>query len=350
MSASDTDLDVRVDEDGTIHLGERTIPIPRSISEQAGEILALPRRARPTYPPLDDRDGWRLLIAERNAEFQPAVDRALDLCEGRSTVETTTIANVTVHVGTPTNIPPVNRDRAWVAVHGGAFIILGGPWARAEAALTAAEWECVVYSVDYRMPPDDPYPAAVDDVAAVYSQLLDSYEPRNIVVSGTSAGGSIAPAAVLKARDQGLALPGALILSTPECDLTESGDTFQTLRHLDGRLPEPLPESIALYADGHDLSDAYLSPLFADFSAGFPPTYFQSGTRDLFLSNCVRMHRALRNAGADAELHVWEAAPHGGFPTSDAPEGAEHHAEQACFLMKHWGVAAGDGGGTDQQG
>jgi monoterpene epsilon-lactone hydrolase len=338
MASSETDLDVHVDADGTIHLGRRTIPQPCSISAEARQLLATPRTAPRTYPPLDDKQAWRDLIAETDASFAPGVERALQLTEGRATIETTTIGGATVHIGTPTSIPARNRDRAWITVHGGALVALGGPWARAEAGIVAVQRECVAYSVDYRMPPDHPYPAGVDDVVAVYRELLDRYEPRDVVISGTSAGGNIAPAAVLKARDQGLPLPGALMLFTPECDLTETGDTFHTLRDLDPRLPRPLPESIALYADGHDLEHPYLSPIFADFSAGFPPTYIQSGTRDLFLSNCVRMHRALRNAGIEAELHVWEAALHGGFFMSDAPEAAEEQAEHARFLTKHWGV------------
>jgi monoterpene epsilon-lactone hydrolase len=93
-----------------------------------------------------------------------------------------------------------------------------------------------------------------------------------------------------------------------------------------------LTESIALYAQGHDLRDPYLSPLFGDLS-GFPPTFLQTGTRDLFLSNTVRMHRALRDAGVDAELHVWEAMPHGGF--FGAPEDDEIGVEVRRFLEKH---------------
>jgi acetyl esterase/lipase len=93
-----------------------------------------------------------------------------------------------------------------------------------------------------------------------------------------------------------------------------------------------LTESIALYAQGHDLRDPYLSPLFGDLS-GFPPTFLQTGTRDLFLSNTVRMHRALRDAGVDAELHVWEAMPHGGF--FGAPEDDEIGVEVRRFLDKH---------------
>jgi monoterpene epsilon-lactone hydrolase len=338
VATSETKVDVSVDDDGTIHLGPRTIPLPRSISEEARRSLAIPRAPQRTVPPLDDKEGWRQLVARVNATFLPAVDRALKRTDGRATVETTTVAGVTVHVATPTDATEANRERAWITIHGGGFIFLAGPWARAEAGMTAAEWQCVTYGIDHRNPPDDPFPAAVDDVVAVYRELLERYEPRNIVISGASAGGNIASAGILKARDEGLPLPGVLILDTPLTDATQSGDTFQTMRQIDAKAPELPMEPTLLYAGDHDLAHPYLSPIFADFNAGFPPTYIQSGTRDLLLSSSVQMHRALRNAEIDAELHIWEGAPHSAFLLTGAPEEAEAHAERARFLAKHWGT------------
>jgi acetyl esterase/lipase len=326
---------VRVDDDGTVHLSARSIPLPCSVSDEARAELAAPRRPRPAFPPLRDKELWTSYIETVNELLEPGVNLLLETNRDRAMVKSTTIGGVTVHVGTPVTVAERSRDRVWINVHGGAFIYGAGRRAQAEAVATAAEWECVVYSIDYRVPPDHPYPAALDDVVTVYRELLQRHEARNIVISGESAGGNLGLAAVLKARDAGLSVPGALILASPQCDLTESGDTFHTLRHIDCRLPVPMPEPVALYAAGRDLTEPLLSPLFAHFGAGFPPTYIQSGTRDLFLSNCVRLHRALRNAGIDAELHVWEAAPHGGFTSSNGTEAAEAHAEQARFLTRH---------------
>jgi acetyl esterase/lipase len=142
---------------------------------------------------------------------------------------------------------------------------------------------------------------------------------------------------VLKSRDLGLPLPSAVGLFSPEVDLTESGDTFQTNRDIDVVLHGSLAATNALYANGHDLADPYVSPLFGDFAKGFPPTFVQSGTRDLFLSNSVRIHRRLRDAGIDAELHVWEALPHAFF--GGAPEDKELHAEFTRFLARVAGWA-----------
>jgi acetyl esterase/lipase len=125
------------------------------------------------------------------------------------------------------------------------------------------------------------------------------------------------------------------VLLTPEVDLTEAGDSFRTNALLDVNLKAGLPECNALYAAGRALTDPYVSPLFADFTRGFPPTLIQTGTRDLFLSNSVLMHRKLRRAGIEAELHVWEAMPHGGFGFGTVPENAEISAEVRSFIARH---------------
>ena len=138
---------------------------------------------------------------------------------------------------------------------------------------------------------------------------------------------------MLRCRDEGLPLPAALVLLTPEADLTESGDSFHTMLGIDPVLQTNLAESIALYAGDHDLTHPYLSPLFGDFTPPFPPTFIQAGTRDLFLSNAVRMHRKLRTAGVVADLHVFEAMPHGGF--FGAPEDDDMAAEIRRFIATH---------------
>jgi acetyl esterase/lipase len=164
--------------------------------------------------------------------------------------------------------------------------------------------------------------------------LLQKQPAQKIVVGGASAGGNLAPALILRARDEGYPLPAAAVLLTPEADLTESGDSFQTNLGIDNVLTESLMPANLLYAGGHDLHDPYISPLFGDFSKGFPPTLLASGTRDLFLSNTVRMHSALRAAAVPAELHVVEGAPHGGFGGS-TPEDQALDREIRRFIHSH---------------
>ena len=202
-------------------------------------------------------------------------------------------------------------DPVYLSFHGGALVLGGGDACRLMGSVAAMSSGMVTWAPDYRMPPPHPYPAPLDDAVAVYRVLLEQRAPRDIVVGGGSAGGNLAAALLVRAMDEGLPMPGALVLLTPEVDLTESGDSFQTNLGIDNVLGR-LSVVNDLYANGHDLAHPYLSPLFADVT-GFPPTYLQTGTRDLFLSNTVRMHRKLRAAGVDAELHVFEAMPHGGF-------------------------------------
>jgi len=213
-------------------------------------------------------------------------------------------------------------------MHGGALLLCGGELCRLMGIGSAARLRRRVWSVDYRMPPDHPYPAALDDCIVAYRSLLEQRSPGEIVVSGGSAGGNLAAALLLRARDEGLPMPAGLILGTPEIDLTESGDSFNTNLGVDPSLRSLMPVNL-LYAAGHDLSHPYLSPLFGDL-AGLPPTILTTGTRDLYLSNTVRMHRALRAADVAAELHVTEAGPHTGFP--GGPEGEAIDREVRRFI------------------
>ena len=210
-----------------------------------------------------------------------------------------------------------------------------GRFAMAFGAQSADELGLPTVSVDYRTPPPHPFPAALEDCFAVYRELRTGAPGRKIIVGGSSAGGNLAAAVTLLIRDRGLEPPAAVILLTPEVDLTESGDTFRTNALLDVNLKRGVPECNALYAAGHDLTDPHLSPLFGDFLPGFPPTFIQSGTRDVFLSNSVLMHRKLRRARIDAELHVWEAMPHARFGFGAVPENEEIAAELRRFIARH---------------
>lgn len=265
--------------------------------------------------------------------WEPIASGLLAQC--RCKVDTRTVGRATAYVCTPDRLEDPWRERAYLYIHGGAFVFGGGRFAAAFGATEADRLGLTTYSVDYRMPPEHPFPAAPEDCLAVYRELLEAYEPRRIAIGGSSAGGNLAAAVTLMIRDRGLPPPGAVVLLTPEVDLTETGDTFRTNELLDVTLKKALPECNAVYAAGKDLEDPYLSPLFADFTRGFPPALIQSGTRDLFLSNSVRMHRALRRAGLDAELHVWEAMPHGGFGFGEVPENAEIREEVRRFIDRH---------------
>ena len=323
--------------DGTLHL-TRTIPVPSSVSAEAQAVMAMGSAgvaerlaSPPPFPAPDDNVGWKAHIAAMDENLMLGVGAHAEAIG--ATVEQTTIDGVPVFHIIPPGADTSDDAPIYYDIHGGALIMGGGDACRAMGVMAASRSGLETWSVDYRMPPDHPYPAPLDDCLTVYRAMLGKRPPEKLAVGGSSAGGNLAAALMLKAHAEGLAMPACLVLNTPEVDLTESGDSFETNQGVDYVLVNRLTESIALYANGHDLTDPLLSPLFGDVSH-FPPTYLQAGTRDLFLSNTVRMHRKLRAADVDAELHIGEAMPHGGF-FGYAPEDEELSVELRKFLAKH---------------
>jgi len=315
-----------------VRIDTRDIPPPSTISAAARQALSQGAATpRADWPPAADTQAWREAIAASEAMWAEMAAPMLE--SAAASVETRDIAGVTCHDCVP-DAGVVAGGPVYLYIHGGAFVFGGGAFASALGARNAAALGVRVISVDYRMPPDHPFPAAPEDCVTVYRALIGAMDASRIVIGGSSAGGNLAAATTLMIRDRRLPMPAGTILLTPEVDLTESGDSFRTNVDLDVVLKRGLPECNALYAGRHKLNDPYLSPLFADFNRGFPPTLLQTGTRDLFLSNTVRMHRKLRAAGIDAELHVWEAMPHGGFGFGDAPENGEIEAEVARFIAR----------------
>ena len=314
-----------------LHVPARDIPVPESLSEEAQTFLAVgPRETTAPWPPLDDPNAWRERIAQDNQNMLNMV-AGLESIEG-ITVEEIMSDGAQIYVATPDGA--AGDRRVYLDVHGGALILGGGECCRASAIGWALRLGVQTWSIDYRMPPEHPYPTPLDDCVAAYRALLEIRAPEDIVVGGGSAGANLAAALILRARDEGHPLPAAAVLMTPEIDLTESGDTFQTNLGVDTVIG-PFMLVNLLYAAGHDLSHPYLSPLFGDFTKGFPPTLLTAGTRDLFLSNAVRMHRALRGANVSTELHILEAAPHGGF-FGASPEEADLMNDIQRFVNEQW--------------
>jgi len=317
------------DDSTTRQVGARTVPIPSHLSAHAQFFLGIERTD--TYPALDDHDGWRAARAAGNALRLGAYGPMAAAIDAE--VEEITVGPVPVYVVTPVGIEP-DDDRVFLDVHGGALTVGNGAVCRATGILATRYSGVTTWAVDYRLPPEHPFPTPLDDCLAVYEALLETHAPGRIILGGLSAGANLVAATILKARDAGLPMPAAAVLLSPHLDLTESGDTFHTNMGIDNVLSvSPMPASL-LYANGHDLADPHLSPLFGDFTKGFPPTLLTAGTRDLFLSNSARMHRALRTAGIEAELHVMEAAPHAGF--LGAPEDLELLADVRRFVDAQW--------------
>jgi epsilon-lactone hydrolase len=321
--------------EGVIHAPARDIPAPQSISTAAQAYLNQLAR-RPSMTGVGDgKDVAALKL--RVAAFNNAVGGFYAGAAGKSntSVQTRVMGGVTVYVATRNEATAQERRKVHLYIHGGAFVFGGGEPAMYQAQLEARRYGGTVVSVDYRMPPDHPYPAALDDCLAVYRALLKNHRPSAILVSGESAGGNLSAALILKAHDEGLPKPGAAFLFTPATDMAVLGDSHQVNLHADVVLKVGGETLDKIYAPDADLTSPYLSPLRGNLATAFPPTYLRSGTRDLLLSDSARMHAALRKAGIEADLYVGEGMPHSGFPDS-TPEQADAIADTVRWLGNHW--------------
>lgn len=245
-----------------VHVGERIIPVPTSISQEAQAMLraavqydGTPLNALYPIPAPNDRAAWRQLQAAAEAHYAAALSAATN--ETSTEIVTRRLGTATVHVALPES--PRLKDCVFIDLHGGALVFGGGDACRESTRLQANRLGMTCYGIDYRMPPDHPYPAALDDCLAVYRHVIDHYGADRVVLGGRSAGGNLALATILRARDEGLRFPAGVVLLSPELDLTESGDSFQTNRTIDVVLPNPLMRNNLLYAGGADLAHPYLS-------------------------------------------------------------------------------------------
>ncbi len=222
-----------------------------------------------------------------------------------------------------------------IYVHGGGFV---GGSARANlltAALAAHTSGRVVHSIDYAVAPRARWRDIQAQVLAAWSAVLDA---SGVVpgLIGDSAGGCIAAAATLALRDTRLPQPGALVLLSPVVDLAGGGDTNKTLAPYDYLDARTLAPALRAYADPEEWGDPLVSPIMADFARGFPPTLLQVGTREILLSDSVRLHRALRGAGQASRLEVYEGMPHVFQPMlAETPEGQAAWREIADFWSEH---------------
>ena len=315
----------------------RTIPVPNTVSPAMQEWIAHPT------PPLThlvptSADQWRALVKLQALSRAAVFEEIRRQCPVK--LELQTVGGVKCRLVTPEGMPEANRGQFVLHLHGGAYVFAPGEIGAGEAILLAHYGKTQVLSVDYRMPPDHPFPAALDDAVAVYQAIAKMHKPAELAVFGTSAGGGLAAAMLQKLLSLHATMPAVLGLGTPWADLTETGDTMFTNEDIDQVLVHYngiLGAAARLYAGEHDLADPLLSPVNGDF-AGFPPTILIAGTRDMLLSATVRVHRKLRAAGIDAQLHVFEGMSHGFYlALPEAPESRETFSEIARFFDSRLG-------------
>jgi acetyl esterase/lipase len=222
-------------------------------------------------------------------------------------------------------------------IHGGGFRLDSG--SLTESIPIANLTQTRVVSVLYRLAPEHPFPAAVDDAVAVYRELLKTYEPRNIGLYGTSAGAILTGETAVRLHQLGLPLPAALGIFSGSGDFSRQGDSRSlfSLRGLAGYLEVPGKPENSDYAGSTDRKDPVLSPIYADLR-GMPPTLFVTSTRDLLLSDTTTLHRAFLRAGVDARLVVFEGLNHTFWNDFSLPESREALGIMAGFLSGRLGA------------
>jgi monoterpene epsilon-lactone hydrolase len=312
------------DADGTAHI-TRIVPMPPTISPEAQQWLASLTQQKSGPEPLAERrahtDAWRAKDSAEARKLYPV------------NVEETTTAGVRTDIITPITMPEANRSRVLINLHGGGFNSDSGSLIEGVPIANLAKTKVV--SVYYRLAPENPFPAAVDDVVAVYKDLLKTYKPQCIGIFGTSAGAILTAEVTVRLKQLGLPLPAALGIFSGLADFSRAGDSWQlfTLNGLPGELQptDPNHPHASEYAGKTDRRDPILSPLFADLH-GMPPSLLVTSTRDLLLSSTTIFHRALLHADNDSQLVVFEALPHAFWYHFQLPETKEALELMAKFF------------------
>jgi monoterpene epsilon-lactone hydrolase len=320
-----------VDPDGTAHI-TRTIPVPKTLSPEAQDYLKKP-------PPAFRTEKWtleqvRTAFAVEYNGLTEELKKSYPV-----TVEEKTLGGVKTRLVHPVNPPAGKRDRIIINFHGGGFVV--GAADIVEAVPIASLTQTTVVAVDYRLGPEHPYPAALDDAVAVYKELLKTYKPGNIGVYGCSAGAILTGQMTSQLRKLGLPLPGALGIFSGTGDMDEGGDStaINSLTGFWGEVQPPSkePHRNPYYGD-HDIKDPVISPLHADLR-GFPPALFVTSSRDLLFSPTVEFHRAFVRAGVDAQLIVFDGLPHTFWTIVLLPESREAYSLMSEFFSRKLGHA-----------
>ena len=317
-----------VDSNGTAHI-TRVVPVPTTISPQARAFLARPvpdLRAMTLAQRRAKTDVWQ---AERAAKFRAMYP--VNIARG-------VLGGVPVRVITPLAMPAQNRGLVLMNLHGGGFDSDSGSLTETIPIANLAKVKVV--AVLYRLLPEHPYPAQIDDAIAVYQQLLRTYAASKICMYGTSAGAILTPEVAVRLRQLRLPLPGCLGVFSGWGDFSQAGDSQAIFGLFGLKGPVGLPTSstnpgggIRIPGAPENLKDPVLSPLYANLK-GFPPALFITSERDMLLSGTTILHRAFLRAGVDARLVVFEGLPHAFWNHPGLPETREADEIMAGYFTR----------------
>jgi monoterpene epsilon-lactone hydrolase len=288
------------------------IYIPTTISKEAQEelrkIASNPFDFKSLGPA--DLNGWKKLYQEMESMDFFGSQSIKDLYQPNITE--TKLGGVNV-----LDIKPKNwhdNGKVLVYTHGGAYTLLSANSTLSSSILAADATSLRVISIDYTVAPFSKWNQTTDQVISVIQALKDQqgYSLDDIAIYGDSAGGGLATGSVLKMRDGGMGMPAAVVLWSPWTDVTQNGDTYFTLKDADPLLTNNtfLKNSADAYANPIDQKNPYVSPVYGNFSKGFPPTLIQGGTKEILVSDFVRLYQGLDQADVPVKLDIYEGMPH----------------------------------------
>jgi len=300
-----------------------TWPMPETVSPE-GRAMAAAMLAQPMPNPMPSVEVQRQMIGG----LQEAMGAQLQQRHGVR-VEAATIAGVPVRIVYPKGVTSLGKGAVLLNLHGGGFKVDSG--SLTETIPIAALTGLPVVAVLYRLAPEHPYPAALDDALAVYQALEKERDASQIAVYGTSAGAVLSGELIAKLTHLKKPMPAALGFFSGSADMSKSGDSESWMPSPTGE--KTLAEAVAPYVGQTDPADPILSPLHGDLS-DFPPTLLVSSTRDSLLSGTSIFGRALIEQGVDARLVVFDGLPHAFWAYMDIPEAVQANALMAKFLKE----------------
>jgi len=311
--------------------------IPTTVSKEAAKIIRMfpDPSLKPAAPAHDDIKAWTAIQREMEAfgikRSKPLVDKLEPI------VTEMELGGVPV-----VDIKPRNwkeNGKVMLYTHGGAYTLFSASSSLGSAVLMAETTGLRVISIDYTLAPHAKWQQITDQVVSVFKALREQgYAMKDMAIYGDSAGGSLAAGSVLKMRDKGLGMPAAVVLWSPWSDITDTGDSYFTLKRADPAYlyDNHLKTSADAYADPKDQKHPYVSPVYGDYSKGFPPTLIQGGSKEIFLSNFIRHYQALDTAGQIVKLDIYEGMVHVfQVALAGTPESKTALGKVDKFLKKH---------------